>query len=150
MPPGSQFIQNERQWLLINCGVQKCAFLHVYIACGSQTDTSFLHWNDTLFRLLTHEALSLKRQGFTNVSLGDFNSRIGVIPGLDFNNSPRHRNAPMFLQFVSEVNLLILNTPHCLVVGKASPSLLRYCELLEFYIIRLHLRNIYCCKLFAA
>ena len=110
VPPNLHFVQNGRQWLLLNCGKQRCAFLHVYIACDTHKDDSFLHWNENLFYLVTQEALKLKRQGFTVMAMGDFNSRVGTIPGLEFNVPSTNRNTPMFMNFLSEVSLMIMNT----------------------------------------
>ena len=110
VPDDLTFVQNERQWLLLSCGKQRCAFLHVYVACESHKDDSFLQWNDSLFFLVTQEALRLKRQGFTVIAMGDFNSRVGRIPGLEFNIPHMNRNAPMFLNFLAEINLMIMST----------------------------------------
>ena len=42
--------------------------------------------------------------------MGDFNTRVGRIQGLE-NNTPDHnQNTPMFLNFLNEVNLMIINT----------------------------------------
>ena len=110
VPPNLSYIQNERQWLLLDSKEKKCAFLHVYIACDSSNNDSCMQWNEDLFFLLTQESMKLKRQGFIVISLGDFNSRIGIQQGLEFNTPDTNRNAPMFLNFVSEVNLMIMNT----------------------------------------
>ena len=110
IPPNLTYIGNERQWLLLCSGKQKCAFLHVYIACDSNKDDSFLQWNEDLFFLLTQEAKKLKKDGFTVVAMGDFNSRIGRIPGLEFNIPNTNRNAPLFLNFITETSLMIMNT----------------------------------------
>ena len=110
VPTHLSYIQNERQWLLLNSGDKKCAFLHVYVACESHKNDSFLQWNEDLFFLITQEAIKLKRQGFTVMAMGDFNSRVGRMPGLEFNHPSSNRNAPMFLNFVAEVNLVIMNT----------------------------------------
>ena len=96
--------------MLLNSGSKKCAFLHVYVACESHRNDSFLQWNEDLFYLITQEALKLKKQGFTVIAMGDFNSRIGRVPGLEFNHPDSNRNAPMFLNFITEVNLVIMNT----------------------------------------
>ena len=105
-----KYVMKERQWLLVSSGSNRCAFLHVYIACQNSRNNSYLQWNEDLFSLLTQEALELKRQGFFVLAMGDFNSRIGNIPGLE-NNSPDHnRNTPRFLRFIEEVNLVIINT----------------------------------------
>ena len=101
---------NERQWLLLDNGKDRCAFLHVYIACQSNKSDGFLQWNEDLFQLLTQEAIKLRRQGFIVLSLGDFNSRVGVIPGLENNTPDKNRNTPMFLNFISQVNLVIINS----------------------------------------
>ena len=101
---------NERQWLLISNKTEKVAFLHVYIACQNNKTDSFLAWNEDLFCLITREAIRLRKQGFAVLSMGDFNSRVGCIPGLENNTPDQNQNTPMFLNFISEVNLLILNT----------------------------------------
>ena len=111
VPLDKEYVKNERQWLLINNKAgEKCAFLHCYIACQSFTTDRFIQWNEDLFHLLTLEAISLKRQGFMVIAMGDFNARIGQIPGLEANHPDTNRNEPMFLGFVSEVNMFIMNT----------------------------------------
>ena len=110
VPPELQYIMNERQWLLLDNGKERCAFLHVYIACQSKKNDDFLKWNEDLFQLLTQEAIILRKQGCIVLSLGDFNSRVGVRPGLENNTPDLNKNTPMFLNFVSQVNLIILNT----------------------------------------
>ena len=110
VPPKLQYIMNERQWLLIDNTKERCAFLHVYIACQSTRSDSFLQWNEDLFFLITKEAIKLRKQGFIVLAMGDFNSRVGAIPGLEGNTPDTNRNTPMFLNFVNEVNLLLINT----------------------------------------
>lgn len=109
--PEYEFVKNERQWLLLNSQAgSKCAFLHCYIACQSFTSDSFIEWNESLFKLITSEAIQLRRQGFAVVSMGDFNTRVGQLNGLEGNKPDTNRNFPMFMTFISEVNLFILNT----------------------------------------
>ena len=110
-----EYVSKERQWLLIDSqGGRKCAFLHCYIACQSSKSDSFLSWNQDLFFLLTQEAIKLRSQGFMVIAMGDFNSKIGVIPGLEENRPDKNKNEPMFKCFITEVNLFILNTlPTC-------------------------------------
>ena len=105
-----EYVKNERQWLLISSGKDRVAFLHTYIACQNNKDDSFLAWNEDLFYLLTQEAVQLKQQGFTIFAMGDFNSRVGVIEGLEGNTPDHNRNSPLFFNFLNEVNLLIINT----------------------------------------
>ena len=85
VPQKYQYVSNERQWLLMDNGKEKCALLHVYIACQSNNSHDFLQWNEDLFYLLTQEALRLRQQGLMIVSLGDYNSRVGRINGLENN-----------------------------------------------------------------
>ena len=101
---------NERQWLLIDSGTDRIAFLHVYIACQNMQNDSFLAWNEDLFLLISEEAKSLKQRGFTVLAMGDFNSRVGGLPGLEGNTPDHNRNTPLFLNFLREINLLIINT----------------------------------------
>ena len=106
-----EYVKNERQWLLLtNETGDRCAFLHCYVACQTNTSDGFIQWNEDLFHLLTMEAISLRRQGFMVIAMGDFNSRVGQIHGLEENHPDTNRNEPMFLGFVSEVNMFIMNT----------------------------------------
>ena len=105
-----EYVMNERQWLLINSGKDHIAFLHVYIACQNLQNDSFLAWNEDLFFMITEEAKALKQRGFTILAMGDFNSRVGAVPGLEGNTLDHNRNTPLFLNFLNEINLLIINT----------------------------------------
>ena len=110
VPLKSQYIMNERQWLLIDNKKERCAFLHIYIACQSSKNDSFLQWNEDLFHLVTQEAIKLRKLGFIVLAMGDFNSRVGSIPGLEGNTPGTNQNTPRFLNFINEVNLVIINT----------------------------------------
>ena len=61
-------------------------------------------------------SLSLKRlccsenKDFCCFAISEFNARLGAIPGREGNNVNRNRNASMFLSFVVQVNLTIVNT----------------------------------------
>ena len=107
VPPHLQYVSTERQWLIIG---RKVAFLRIYVACQSSRSDDFLQWNEDLFELVTQEALVLRRQGLCCLAMGDFNTRLGEIPGLEGNKPDSNRNAPMFLSFISQVNLTIINT----------------------------------------
>ena len=96
--------------MLITSGSDRIAFLHTYIACRNNRDDSYIAWNEDLFFLLTQEARSLKQQGFTILAMGDFNTRVGVIPGLEGNTPDHNQNTPLFFNFLNEINLLIINT----------------------------------------
>ena len=104
------YVSNERQWLLIQGSTERLAFLHVYIACQSKKSEDYLQWNEDLFHLLTEETLLLKSQGFTILALGDFNTRVGQLPGLEGNTPDTNKNFPMFMAFVQAANLVIINT----------------------------------------
>ena len=56
------------------------------------------------------ELLKLKEQGFIILCLGDMNSRVGQIPGLEENTPDVNKNGPMFLNFITQASLVILNT----------------------------------------
>ena len=88
-------------------GVEKLALLHVYIACQTNQNDGFLEWNERLFGLITAETIKLRRQGFTVLALGDFNTRVGQIPGLEANHPSVNRNTPMFLDFIKQANLCL-------------------------------------------
>ena len=110
VPQDLQYISNERQWLLITSQKEKCAFLHCYIACQNTNNDSFIKWNEDLFHLITKEAIQLRKQGFMVLAMGDFNSRVGKITGLEGNTPDINRNQPMFMNLITEVNLMIVNT----------------------------------------
>ena len=110
VPSHLQYIMNERQWLLVSNNKEKVAFLHVYIACQSNRSEAFLGWNEDLFFLIAQEAKKLKQQGFIVLAMGDFNSRVGSLKGLEENTPDINRNSPMFFNFLQETNLLIINT----------------------------------------
>ena len=111
VPSTLSYVSSERQWLLLNLpGGKKCAFLSIYVACQSFTSDHYMQWNEDLFHLVTQEAINLRRQGFMVLAMGDFNTRIGQVPGLEGNTRDVNSNHPMFMGFVSEVNLFILNT----------------------------------------
>ena len=107
VPASQEYVMNERQWLLLD---NKIAFLHVYIACQNFTNDGYLQWNEDLFRLLTEEASLLRHQGFCCLAMGDFNTRVGRLPGLEWNDAVQNINYPQFINFISQVNLTIINT----------------------------------------
>jgi hypothetical protein len=110
VPAHLQYVMNERQWLLLDNQKERCAILHVYIACQTTRNENFLQWNEDLFWMITQEAIKLRSQGFVVLALGDFNSRVGAIPGLEGNTPDTNRNTPLFMNFIREVNLVIINT----------------------------------------
>ena len=110
VPDNLQYIANERQWLVIDNKSERLAFLHVYIACQTTRSDSYLQWNEDLFHLITMESIRLRRKGYVVLAMGDFNSRVGQLPGLEENTPDVNRNTPMFLNFIAEVNMIIINT----------------------------------------
>ena len=107
VPDRLQYVQNERQWLLVG---GKIAFLHIYIACQNYRNDEYLKWNQDLFDLVTQEAVVMRRQGLCCIAMGDFNTRVGDLPGLTGNTPDTNNNFPMFINFVTQVNLTIINT----------------------------------------
>ena len=69
--PDHAFVDNERQWLLIEAGRTKIAFLHLYMACVSFTNRDFIDWNSSIFSVLTSELQHLRGLGFTIICLGN-------------------------------------------------------------------------------
>ena len=49
-------------------------------------------------------------QGFSILALGDFNTRVGRIKGMEDNLPDVNNNYPMFLNFIESSNLVIVNT----------------------------------------
>ena len=107
VPESQQYIKNERQWLLLG---DKCAFLHIYIACQNNKNDSYIQWNEDLFQLVTKEAIILRKQGLCCLAMGDFNTRVGSTSGLEGNTPDTNNNYPMFRNFISQVNMTIINT----------------------------------------
>ena len=87
---------------MIDNGKERVALLHCYIACQSNRNDEFLKWNEDLFHLMTTELTKLREHGFMVVCMGDFNSRIGRLPGLEGNNPDVNKNGPMFINFVTQ------------------------------------------------
>ena len=102
IPPEFEYLRKERQWILIDTGRDKIAFLHCYLACCTSKNDEFLQWNEDLFCLMTAEVKRIREHGFTVISMGDFNSRIGKIKGLESNRPDKNRNAIMFMDYVSQ------------------------------------------------
>ena len=96
--PSKEYVSQERQWLLIRGhGGKKVALLSCYLACQRTDSDQFISWNQDLYSVMAEECLILKSQHYQLVALGDFNAKIGQVPGLMDNNPERNRNAPMFL-----------------------------------------------------
>ena len=110
VPDPLQYVEKERQWLIVDNGKERVAFLHCYIACQSPRNDDFLKWNEDLFLLMTTELTKLREQGFMVVCMGDFNSRVGRLPGLEGNTPDVNKNGPMFINFITQANLVIMNT----------------------------------------
>ena len=47
--PGLEYVKQERQWLLLDTGNERIAFLHVYIACCNSDNDPSMVWNEDLF-----------------------------------------------------------------------------------------------------
>ena len=107
VPKEYEYVKNERQWLLLG---NKIAFLHVYIACHNYTNDSYIKWNDDLFELICCESITLRTQGFCVLAMGDFNTRVGRLPGLEWNDDVVNPNFTKFNHFLHQVNLVIINT----------------------------------------
>ena len=106
-----KYIEKERQWLLIRGeGSNKMAFLNCYPACQSFSSDEFIDWNASLFQLMTQEAIYLRKEGFMILAMGDFNTRVGRLQGLDGNTPDVNRNYPMFMSFIADLNMVIINT----------------------------------------
>ena len=110
VPERLQYVKNERQWLLLD---GKVAFLHIYIACQTTRSDSYIQWNEDLFELVTQEAMVMRRQGLCCIAMGDFNTRVGELPGLSGNTPDTNSNYPMFMNFITQVNMTIINTLPC-------------------------------------
>ena len=81
-------------------------------------------WNEDIFFLITQEAKKLKAEGFIILAMGDFNTRVGALKGLEENTPDTNRNSPMFFNFLQETNLLIINTLYTCIFLAILKSLL--------------------------
>ena len=63
-----------------------------------------------MYTLLLQEVRVLRDRGFAVLALGDFNARVGQIPGLEHNSASLNANTNLFKTFVQSLNLTILNT----------------------------------------
>ena len=106
-----KYVEKERQWLLIHGeGSSKMAFLNCYVACQTYTSDGFIQWNQDLFQMISKEVNYLREKGFMVLAMGDFNTHVGEISGLEGNHPDVNRNFPMFSNFLSETNLVMINT----------------------------------------
>ena len=60
--------------------------------------------------MMTNEARALRERVFVIIALGDFNARIGRIPGLEGNHTSCNSFTGLFNGFIGTLNLTILNT----------------------------------------
>ena len=111
--PEHQYVSNERQWLLLEGGRRRVALLSTYMACvSSQND--YITWNTDLYTMMTMEARHLRTKGFAIIGFGDFNAKIGRVPGMDDNCPNLNANSPLFKDFTDSLDLIIMNTlPIC-------------------------------------
>ena len=80
------------------------------MACASSGPNDHHQWNVDLYSMLVSEAGIWRGAGFSLIALGDFNARVGKIPGLENNNSGLNSNTTMFKAFIKSLDLTILNT----------------------------------------
>ena len=81
-----------------------------YLACASGGPHNHHKWNTDMYLMMTTEIISLRNRGFAIIALGDFNSKVGQIPGLEGNTPNHNANTPLFNIFISSLHLTILNT----------------------------------------
>ena len=63
-----------------------------------------------MYLMMTSEVVTLRHRGFAIVALGDFNAKVGQIPGLENNKPDLNTNTPLFNTFTNSLHLTILNT----------------------------------------
>ena len=107
VPPNLEYV--SREGLLVSLGSQKVAFLHCYLASKNR-ENSHIQWNKDLYSLMINEAKQLRQQNFVILSIGDFNARVGQIPGMDGNTPDHNSDTPLFQAFISSLDLLIVNS----------------------------------------
>ena len=60
--------------------------------------------------MMTEEIAALRGRGFVIIALGDFNARVGQIPGLEGNHPTLNANSYLFKTFTQSLDLTIMNT----------------------------------------
>ena len=68
-----EYLDKERQWILLKCGNINLAILNVYMCCV-RNDLAHLDWNTDLYAMLYSKTIVLRNKGFKIVALGDFNA----------------------------------------------------------------------------
>ena len=63
-----------------------------------------------MYLMMTAEVIALRHRGFAIIALGDFNAKIGQVPGLEDNVPNHNTNTPLFNNFTKSLHLTILNT----------------------------------------
>ena len=63
------YLDNERQWLLVDATSAKIPLLSVYLSC-IRANNDHIGWNTDLFDLLLHKGRHLRSLGFTIIALG--------------------------------------------------------------------------------
>ena len=66
-----------------------------YLACDSNGSNNHEQWNHDMYTMMTEEICVLRSRGFGIVALGDFNVKVGKIPGLEKNHPQLNRNTPV-------------------------------------------------------
>ena len=80
----------------------KTAICTVYLGYQSDND-KHKDWNEGILHVLTSEAATMRAHGYRVVFMGDFNSRVGSVPGqgITGNSSDITKNGERFVVFLN-------------------------------------------------
>ena len=76
------------------------------MACASTGPNDHASWNHDLYSMMLEEISVLRTRGFAIIAPGDFNVKVGRIPGLEENTDTLNSNSNMFKSFVLNLHLL--------------------------------------------
>ena len=106
----SAFVRKERQWVTVESESRKTAVCGLYLGCQNSGDTHGV-WNDLIYNQVQIEIVSLRKQGYRIVLLGDFNGHIGSVlgQGIPGNHSEINTNGWRLLSFLKNADLVHIN-----------------------------------------
>ena len=102
----------ERMWVLVNTGTLRLAILNIYLACISTRRPEYVMDNERILSLVTKERVNLINMGYTTITLGDMNAKIGGEGCLkEKGNDLRiNQNGHLLKQWALQNHMIILNS----------------------------------------
>ena len=104
-----QYLDNEREWLLLHENGANVAVCMVYMA-AEVVGAEFQAWNGDLISMIQAELVTLREQGYSCVLMGDFNGHIGCdSQGVGGNLPDVNHNGRLVRDFCARNDLCIVN-----------------------------------------